>query len=121
MNKRNKKKSLIGELKGWVDRAVKQKIGAEHDCCDPPRDEMKFLADRGQEILDRLNRSGDAELKFVIESPGEPGAGLVGFTERVTVTVHEGCADPDSFADHIAESLIDWYDGATVERVKDFR
>ncbi|HET6456304.1 MAG TPA: hypothetical protein VFI02_18005 [Armatimonadota bacterium] len=56
---------------------------------------------------------------FDVDFPGEPGAGLRGFTDTVRVTVESG--DPsgdvegeDSFQTFMLQALREWYDGPEV-------
>jgi len=57
--------------------------------------------------------------RYDIDHPGEIGAGIHGFTDRITITVDSG--DPggdetgdDSFQEFMLNSLREWYDGAGV-------
>lgn len=56
------------------------------------------------------------EFKFEIRQAPEPAAGIIGFTDTITVIVASG--DPGGeegeFKEHLREILHEWYDGADV-------
>lgn len=56
---------------------------------------------------------------FQVEHPGEPGAGIIGFTDTVTVTLDSGNpgGDEGEFEEDIRSYLAEWFDGAGVTLV----
>lgn len=60
--------------------------------------------------------SDQKHIAFHVISPGEPAAGLPGFTEDITIAVQSGdLADREKeFTEHMRKALADWYDGARV-------
>lgn len=58
--------------------------------------------------------------KFQIECPSEYSAGIIGFSDMVTITIDSG--DPGGnhgeFEEWMRDSLREWYDGCGVEIVK---
>ena len=56
------------------------------------------------------------EYVFDIEQPGEPAAGILPFTDRISVSVASGDpgGEPGEFFEHILNSIVEWYDGAKV-------
>lgn len=58
----------------------------------------------------------NASLLFTIHHPGEVGAGLLSFTDEVTVTCKSGQwgGEPGEFEAYMRECLEQWYDGAAV-------
>lgn len=61
-----------------------------------------------------------AILEFSVDMPSELSAGLRGFTDFVTITVESGDpgGEPGEFAQHVRDSLAEWFDGARVELVQ---
>ena len=57
---------------------------------------------------------------FEINHPGEPAAGIIGFTDTVSVKIESGDpgGEPGEFEAHIQEALAEWYDGAQVKRIE---
>lgn len=57
-------------------------------------------------------------MKFTIFHPGELAAGIIGFTDTVTVSVESGDPGgyPGEFESFIQDCLREWYDGAKVEK-----
>jgi hypothetical protein len=59
---------------------------------------------------------------FSIRHPGEPAAGLVSYTETVTIVVGSGDPggdqddkdDPDTFLGFMLSNLQQWYEGAKI-------
>ena len=55
------------------------------------------------------------ELKFDVYHPGEVGAGIVGYTDAVTVTVENDPGGEDGeFEQYMRECVAEWFDGARV-------
>ncbi|WP_035242434.1 hypothetical protein [Desulfobacter vibrioformis] len=56
------------------------------------------------------------KLKFEINNPCEPNAGISPFSEILTVEVESGDPGgyPGEFCDAMKQFLTDWYDGADV-------
>lgn len=56
-------------------------------------------------------------MKFQIVSPDELAAGIVGFSDLITVTVESGDpgGEPGEFESFMIDCLREWYDGAKVE------
>lgn len=55
--------------------------------------------------------------KFIVEHPGEPGAGILPFTEEVEIGLRTGfeeTGERELFESVVAEFLVGWYDGASV-------
>lgn len=52
--------------------------------------------------------------KFHINNSGELGAGLLPYTEEVTVTVENDTGDDEEFTEHMRLSLKEWFDGSSV-------
>jgi hypothetical protein len=54
---------------------------------------------------------------FNVEMPQELGAGLLGFTDVVTISVESGDpgGEPGEFEEFIRNALREWYDGAGIE------
>jgi hypothetical protein len=57
------------------------------------------------------------KISYDVYHPGERSAGINAFED--TVTIHIDSGDPggedDEFAEHMRQSLADWYDGAKVK------
>lgn len=53
---------------------------------------------------------------FCVVHPGEPAAGLVGYTDHVTVSVSSGHAGGEcgEFIEHMRSALAEWFEGASV-------
>jgi hypothetical protein len=60
---------------------------------------------------------------FHVEHAGEPGAGINPYNDTVWIEVESG--EPGGtfgeFKEHVRQSLADWFDGAVVEPLEDFR
>ena len=56
------------------------------------------------------------EIKYNIIMPSEPAAGIIGFTDSITVNIESGDpgGDDGEFAEFMRDCLSDWYDGASV-------
>ena len=57
---------------------------------------------------------------FDVYHPGERAAGIIGFSDTITITVESGDPGGDdsgehSFQEFMLTFLREWYDGATVE------
>lgn len=66
------------------------------------------------------------KLEFHIEHPGEEGAGIRSYHDKVTILVDSG--DPggeesgeDSFTEFMRRALSEWFDGAGVEMEEERR
>ncbi len=57
---------------------------------------------------------------FAAVHPGEPGAGITGFTDTVMIILESGDpdGDPGDFAGHLKSTLAEWYDGAKVTEIE---
>ena len=55
-------------------------------------------------------------MTFDVLHPGEPAAGILGYSDQVTVIVESGDpgGDPLEFEEFIRSSLAEWFDGARV-------
>ncbi|MCK5602611.1 hypothetical protein KAR91_12095 [Candidatus Pacearchaeota archaeon] len=55
-------------------------------------------------------------LKFDVEHPGEPNAGISSYTDTVIVDVESGDpgGDHDEFMEYMQSALSEWFDGAGV-------
>jgi len=55
------------------------------------------------------------ELKFDVYHPGEMGAGILGYSDAVTVTVeNDPGGEEGEFEQYMRECLAEWFDGAKV-------
>ncbi len=64
-------------------------------------------------------KSEEGRFRFDIHDPGEPGAGLHGFTDTVEIIVESGnVGDPEEFWAFMEKVLQEWYDGAMITRAK---
>jgi hypothetical protein len=61
-----------------------------------------------------------AKYVYEVSHPGESGAGIIGFTDTVTMLLESGDpgGDPGDFAEHIKLALSGWYDGAKVTKIE---
>lgn len=62
------------------------------------------------------------QLDYIVESHGEPAAGINGFSEAVSINFEYGIP-PENMTDlvaHFRESLRNWYDGAKVYTAKEY-
>lgn len=53
---------------------------------------------------------------FDIEHKGEPAAEIIGYSDRVEITI-ESCdpgGEPGEFEQHMKEALAEWFDGAEI-------
>ena len=56
------------------------------------------------------------ELIFDVWFDGEIDAGLLPYTDEVTITVkNDPGGDPEEFEEHMRSVLSEWYDGAVVQ------
>jgi hypothetical protein len=57
-----------------------------------------------------------ADYKYFINHPGEPAAGISGYTDFIVITVASGLpgGEPGEFQAFIHRVLKEWYDGAKV-------
>ena len=60
------------------------------------------------------------QFRYEINHPGEYAAGIIGFSDTVTINI--GSGDPggdktgeDSFQEFMRQALLEWYDGASVD------
>ena len=60
-------------------------------------------------------------LIYEIDSPEELAAGIRGFSDRINIIVESGepGGEDGEFAQHMRQSLIEWYDGASVSDSKE--
>lgn len=58
------------------------------------------------------------KIVFDVFNPGEPAAGIIGYTDTVTIEIQSGepGGEPGEFENHIQEALADWFDGAKITR-----
>ena len=54
------------------------------------------------------------EIIFDVNNPGEYEAGILGYSDTVTVRVESGDpgGEPGEFAECMTQALIEWFDGA---------
>lgn len=71
------------------------------------------------ETIVGFNPASQARYCYEVVAPGEPGAGIRGFTDSVTVLLESGNpgGDPGDFKGHLRAALNQWYDGAKVTQV----
>ena len=62
------------------------------------------------------------EFDFVVEHPGERGAGILPFSDSIIIQVASGDpgGDDGEFEEHMRNALKEWYDGAFVETLDEF-
>lgn len=72
------------------------------------------------ETIVGFNPASQARYYYEVVAPGEPGAGIRGFTDTVTVLLESGNpgGDPGDFEGHLRAALKEWYDGAKVTQVE---
>lgn len=67
-------------------------------------------------MTSRTSSSSRGTLKFAVSFSGECDAGLLPFSDEITVEIASGepGGEPGEFADFLCEALAEWYDGASV-------
>jgi len=72
------------------------------------------------ETIIGFDPSKQMKYNFEVSHPGEPGAGIIGFTDTVTIILESGIpgGDPGDFAGHLKATLVEWYDGAKVTQTE---
>ena len=63
------------------------------------------------------------EFVFVINHPGETGAGILPFSDTITIQVASGDlgGDDGEFEEFVRGTLKEWYDGAIVYTNKEYQ
>jgi hypothetical protein len=61
------------------------------------------------------------KLTFNVKGPSAHAAGIIGFTDKVTIVVESGDPgrEPGEFQDFVRQALAEWYDLAYVELCKE--
>jgi len=67
-------------------------------------------------IVDEVNKN--KKYKFVVEHPGELGAGIQPYFDEVTIYLDSGDpgGDPGEFEDFMRQCFAQWFDGANVDK-----
>lgn len=60
-------------------------------------------------------------IRFEVTVPSDPSAGMMGFTETVTVSLDSGDpgGEPGEFAAYLYQTLRDWYDGGRIDYIQE--
>ena len=63
------------------------------------------------------------KLEYVVVVPDEPGAGIRGFTDEVSIEIKDWMSDVETLRDateHFREAIKEWYDGGSVATKAEF-
>lgn len=98
-----------GEFETFLSEALSEWCGFDPD----------ITAQQAETIVG-FNPASQARYCYEVVAPGEPGAGIRGFTDSVMVLLESGNpgGDQGDFEGHLRAALSEWYDGAKVTQTE---